>query len=179
MTSLLGGARLRRWWIALISLPILLGAGAALTAGQAQALGSTATCALDIQLNLNPGLTLMTKGGSIASPEPGSLTCVGLIDGSPVTGAGTFDVRGRFKGSCTLGTSNGTAAYQIPTLDGLKFGIVDYSVTWVGVLGFITVSDPIYGNGSGPFDFIPVHGNCLNQPLDVIRWSSLQITLST
>ena len=41
-------------------------------------------------------------------------------------------------------------------------------------MGFVTVQDPIYGNGSGPFDFNPAHGNCLNVPLDVFRWTSLE-----
>jgi hypothetical protein len=43
----------------------------------------------------------------------------------------------------------------------------------------MTVNDPIYGTGSGPFDFIPARGNCVTTDLTVIRWSSLQIVLST
>ena len=172
-------AMLRRMWIVLVSLPILVAAGAAVMVSDARALGSTATCALDIQLKLNPGLTLMIRSGSIASTGPGSLTCVGLIDGSPVTGPGTFDVAGRYRGTCLQGTSGGNAAYAIPTQAGVKSGTVTYNVTWVGVLGFITVSDPVYGNGSGPFDFLPVRGNCATVPLTVIRWTSTQIVLST
>jgi hypothetical protein len=52
-------------------------------------------------------------------------------------------------------------------------------VTWVGIAGFITVVDPVYGTGSGPFEFLPVTGNCLNRPLTVIEWLSQQIVLST
>jgi hypothetical protein len=179
MGFVLSRAGLRRRWIALISLPVLLASGAAVMVSEAQALGSTATCTLDIQLNLEPGLRLMTRAGTIASTGPGSLDCVGLIDGSPVTGPGTFDVRGRFRGTCGQGTSSGGAAYAIPTRAGTKSGTVDYIVNWAGVVGFITVSDPVYGNGSGPFDFIPVHGNCVTTPLDVIRWSSTQFVIST
>jgi len=75
--------------------------------------------------------------------------------------------------------SSGDAAYGIPTRAGTKSGTVDHIVNWAGVVGLITVSDPVYGNGSGPFDFIPVHGNCVTTPLDVIRWSSTQFVIST
>ncbi|MGH9225802.1 MAG: hypothetical protein ACRD2W_18910 [Acidimicrobiales bacterium] len=76
-----------------------------------------------------------------------------------------------------MGRSSGKAAYSIPTLTGPMNGQVDYNVTWASAVGLITVSDAIYGNGTGPFDFIPVTGNCLTQRLTVIRWASTQLTL--
>lgn len=144
----------------------------------ATAADSGATCTLDITLTLRPGLTLMPSTGSIISPTPGALTCVGVIDGSLVTGPGQFSVRGTYSGSLAMGTSTGTAAYSIPTTAGLAGGEVDYGVTWVGTAGFITVEDDVYGNGSGPFAFLP-NGNGVTRPVTSIRWFSQQITFGS
>ena len=177
--TLSGMRRGRARWLAAAGLTAcLLGAAAAVEDADAQ-VGSTATCSLDIQLGLRPGLRLMSSSGSIASQQPGSLDCTGLIDGSPVTGPGTFEVSGSYGGTCAAGSSGGQAKYAIPTVAGTKAGTVSYTVNWAGIAGFISVVDPVYGSGNGPFTFIPVSGNCVTQPLTVIRWESTQIVLST
>ena len=176
--TLSGPRRRAGRWLAVAALAAgLLGAAAVAEDADAQ-LGSTATCSLDIQLNLRPGLRLMSSSGSIISSQPGSLNCTGLIDGAPVTGPGTFKVNGDYVGSCAAGSSGGDAEYAIPTSAGTKVGTVDYTVNWAGIAGFISVSDPVYGSGNGPFTFVPVNGNCVTQPLNVIRWTSTQIVLS-
>lgn len=130
-------------------------------------------------LILQPGLTLVSGTGAVTSAQPGSINCVGLIAGSPVTGPGTFSVAGKYSGTCAQGLSSGQSSYAIPTQAGTAAGTMHYTLTWVGAVGVITVDDPVYGTGNGPFDMIPVTGNCITAPLTVIRWSSHKFVLTT
>jgi hypothetical protein len=149
------------------------------SSGPAAAAGeSAATCTLDITLTLTPGLTLTSSTGSIVSPDAGALICIGLIDGNLVTGPGVFRVRGGYSGSIAAGTTTGQASYAIPTTAGAAGGTVNYSVIWVGIVGFITVGDDVYGNGVGPFAFLP-RGDGIFRPVTSIRWLSQQITFGS
>jgi len=136
---------------------------------------SAATCTLNITLTLRPGLTLLPTSGSIVSETPGSLNCIGLIDGNLVIGPGRFAVRGDYSGSIAAGTTTGKASYSIPTTAGVAGGTVNYNVIWVGIAGFITVEDPVYGNGVGPFAFLPRGLS----PVTSIQWLSQQITFGS
>jgi hypothetical protein len=144
----------------------------------ALAADSAATCSLDIGLTLRPGLTLASSSGSIASSDAGRLNCVGVIDGSVANGPGEFRVFGTYSGTVVLGTTTGRASYSIPTTGGPKRGTVGYSVVWVGTAGVITLADPVYGNATGPFAFLPT-GNGVTRPVTSIRWISQQITFGS
>jgi hypothetical protein len=144
----------------------------------AAAADSAATCTLDIALTLRPGLTLTPSRGAIVSDGAGTLGCVGLIDGHLVTGPGEFRVRGSYSGTVAAGTTAGEASYSVPTTAGPAGGTVAYSVVWLGIAGFITVEDDVYGNGAGPFVFLP-NGDGLIRPVTSIRWVSQQITFGS
>lgn len=87
-------------------------------------------------------------------------------------------MNGTYSGTVAAGTTVGQASYAIPTTAGVVTGTVAYSVVWLATAGFITVQDPVYGYGSGPFAFLP-NGNGILTPVTSIRWLSQQITLGS
>ena len=145
----------------------------------ALATGSAATCSLDITLHLTPGLTLKSGSGTISSGEAaGSLNCVGFIAGQLVTGPGQFRVAGTYGGTVLQGGTSGRASYSVPTVSGPRGGTVNYVVTWLTDAGFITVQDNVYGNGVGPFLYLP-NGTGLTGPVTTIRWVSQHIVFGS
>jgi hypothetical protein len=145
---------------------------------------SVGTCLLTIQLNLNPGLTALTTGrGTIRSSGEGlsgRLDCTGLINGGIPRGPGRFGVNGTYEGSCLQGTTRGTAQFEIPTSAGVARGTVLYTVVWLSNVGVITASGANYGFAPGPFDFLPVTGDCSTEhPLTVIAWTGLHLVFQS
>jgi hypothetical protein len=141
---------------------------------------STATCSLNISLNIRPGLTLATQSGSIASDgQSGTLNCIGVINGGVVTGPGRFGVSGRYTGNCVQGFTEGTAPFSVPTSTGVVSGVATYTVGWVGTVGQVTATSEAYGFAPGPFAFLPERGDCVLTPLSRITWSGLQLVLKS
>jgi hypothetical protein len=161
-------------------LGLLFAPAAAQAAPRMQSSG--ATCSLTTALGLNPGLTLSSDSGTISSDGlRGTLSCVRVISGAPVTGTGKFGVGGTYQGSCVQGTTSGVAPFEVPTSAGMARGAATYTVIWVATVGQVTASGANYGFAPGPFAFLPAtqDGDCVGQPLSSINWQGLQLVIQS
>ena len=128
------------------------------------ATGSVVTCVGGWNVEFEPPVRL-TPGESRFMAPPGSLTCVGTVDGSPATGPGTFRKRGTFEGSCIAGKASGRLIVDILTSDGWKSVKSDFFMVTGPGLAFKFGESLL-----GPLTmvFLPIEGDCVLTPVSRI-----------
>lgn len=104
----------------------------------------------------------LTPGESRFIAPPGSLTCVGAVDGSPAKGPGTFRKRGTFEGSCISGKASGRLVVDVLTSDGWKSVKTDFFMVTGPGLAFKFGESLL-----GPLTmvFVPTQGDCVLTPV--------------
>ena len=148
-----------------------------LMAAPASAANSLATCTGSWNVSLSPGGLLTTSQDiTFRTPSPGTITCLGSVNGYVVTGPGTVTKTGQLTGSCVGATGAGTFLFSIPTAGGQQnltvpftmitgFGYgVKFSSSFVGPLAFV---------------FVPVQGDCILSPLTEIHVVVAAFTLQS
>lgn len=143
--------------IPVLSAAVLLGTVAAPPV-HAAAAGVPAYCHIDIVLEAPDGLSLET--GSATYTSSGSAVCFGEPDGIRATGPGTYTSYGTIGGSCAGASGDFHYRITLPTAQG-EATIVDG--------GDFTSPTFTAGKGSGAFEFVPIDGDCVTEPLTKMR----------
>lgn len=135
-------------------------------AAPAAAQSDLAACVGSWEISFSNGVRLVTGNSDFTTGGlTGTINCVGTVDGSPVTGPGTFGKEGAVEGSCLAAKGAGTIQMQIPTADGIKTIEFPFQMdTSLGV-GFKS-GGPLVGPLT--FLFIPTQGDCLMSPVTEI-----------
>ena len=115
-------------------------------------------CHIDIVLESPEGLGI--EPGSATYTSSGSADCFGTPAGIQPTGRGTYTSFGTFEGGCA--GASGTFNYRItlPTAQG-EATFVDSG----------TFTSPYFTSpsGFGAFEFTPIEGDCVTEPLTKMR----------
>lgn len=121
-----------------------------------------AVCNAQVTVALNPGVSTSAQSFDYASSGPsGTITRRGEINGSPVTGPGTIEDKGKGNGSCTGGKIEGVNIVTVPTAKGPQEFTIPVQADFNGPLGIRNPS-PEYPGG---FLFAPTKGDCLTAPI--------------
>ncbi|MGQ0464902.1 MAG: hypothetical protein ACT4QG_06240 [Sporichthyaceae bacterium] len=121
-----------------------------------------AVCNAQVTVALKPGVS--TNSGSFdyaSNGQNGTITCQGEVNGSPVTGPGTVEDRGKGSGSCMGGKVEGVNIVTIPTAKGPQTFTIPVRADFNGPLG-IRNPAPDYPGG---FLFAPTKGDCVTGPI--------------
>ena len=134
-----------------------------------------ATCEVTFVILLDPGFTMQGSTGRHHSEAPGVLECEGVVNGSPITGAGTLTDDGPYgtedPDSCMSGSEgSGLDHITLPTKDGPQ--VVDSQYTYTAAKP--SNGSPFKGQftGSrftGTFEFRPLQGDCVSSPITKIE----------
>lgn len=115
------------------------GALALLVAAPAQAQSNTAAvCSVtfpDVSITppFYPFVLSAAPGTVSTNGQTGTVTCIGELDGSHVTGPGTAGLTYAYTGSCIAHTGLGTVTWSVPTAAGVKHMTGTLSVRRVAV----------------------------------------------
>ncbi|PZS20838.1 MAG: hypothetical protein DLM57_00350 [Pseudonocardiales bacterium] len=140
------------------------------TSASAASPALTAVCAAAIPLNLSPGLRLLqsTQGTNRSLGETGTLSCVGNLDGFPVTGPGTIGFAGAYAGTCAAASGAGTWSFSLPVSDRGVTRVIHHSGTYTAPnVGVAIVFTGLFQTGrlAGAGAVVALHGECVTQPI--------------
>src|SRR5438093_3005519 len=138
--------------------------------------GPGATCFMDQDLTLSPGLSVTPSSGTYATPAAGVLECHGKINGQDPKGDGQVTEEGRYgtkdPDTCqTGGEGEGRYFLTIPTSAGVRkfVAVITFTYGEPSTRGGV-VAGKVHGNGlSGTFDATPKEGDCVTKPVTKIH----------
>ena len=128
---------------------------------------SQGICTWEATLEQSYGLTLTPHESTFHTPEPGSITCTGTVEGRELDGTGWITFTGATSDTwCGAGTGYVDVTAVIPDTSGRKFKLRTRS-NWsrVGLTGVISGA---FRDGSpyrGPFEAQPLDGDCHSEPV--------------
>ena len=128
---------------------------------------TSATCVGVLSVQFTPGFTSLPGSGLGSSGgETGKMTCLGTLNGKPITAPGTFGVQESYTtgAACLTDQSSGRVPVTFPTTGGpvSMTGVVQ--AHRVGLLEFIDVEFP-GSTFTGIAVIVPTQGDCLIMPL--------------
>lgn len=123
---------------------------------------SIATCVFSADFTLRPGVTMTPSTFYFTTNgETATVYCTGEVNGSPVTGPGTYGEEGNiYGGNCFEGSGEGKYTAHIPTQAGVQRVKGGFKLQYVGLSG--TETGP---NIDATFEYFPTEGDCFNEPL--------------
>ena len=116
---------------------------------------------------VSPGLLASESRAAQWSAGPAPINCTGSVNGQEITGPGVIREYGTLEGTCRQGKGTGVQIATLPTAKGTVVIENDPApFTWSGPAG------PYDGPRlRGTFEFWPMAGNCLTEP--VTRYGQL------
>jgi hypothetical protein len=140
---------------------VLLPIAPALSATQ-----STATCFGTWRVSFSPGVGVSSQRATFTTNgQTGTISCVGAVKRSAVTGPGNFGEVGFLEGTMIGATGVATMSLNIPTAAGLASLRIPFTMTTGPGFGF-KYSDSF--NGALTFLFAPTLGNGITAPVTEI-----------
>ena len=121
---------------------------------------SVSVCTFESQVVVSPGVTPTPSDGTFTTPEPGTITCTGAVEG---TGTITYEgVTGPLGESCALDAfGSGTLNYVIGDHDVTG----DFEFSRAGLAGAFD-GETSEGTIAGAFEFQPAEGqDCATTPV--------------
>jgi len=144
-------------------LAVVVTASVALPSGPASAgdPGADLECTISVTTDITPGITLTPQTVALHSGGlTGTADCTGTVDGSTVTGPGTFSINVVETASCGGAISNGhgTFVLMVPTTSGTQTEAGQFE-TFTDSTGQVVFTGDLSGTLTGITD--PV-GDCVN-----------------
>lgn len=143
---------------------------------QAAAQEEVTRCTFELDIILDPGLSMNPSTGMHYSARPGMLECHGPVNGRQPTGAGTVSEDGPYgtvdPDSCMSGgEATGTDRLTVPTADGPQKINSEFTATY----GKLSNKNGIFGGEftgtrfTGSFTFRVLEGDCVTSPITKVR----------
>lgn len=142
---------------------------------QSAAAAEGAKCSSTFVIRLDPGFSMEPSTGTHRSEAPGVLQCEGVVNGSPVTGAGTLTDEGPYgtedPDTCTAGTEGtGIDRLTVPTKDGPQQIVSDYTYFAAKPSNGSPFRGRFTGTRfTGTFEFRVLQGDCVTQPITKVE----------
>jgi hypothetical protein len=162
----------RRTLVVALAVVALLGVGG----GVQPASGAEgAKCSVTFVIILDPGFSMEASTGEHYSDGPGVLNCEGVVNGRPITGAGTVHDSGPYgtqdPDSCMSGSEgSGIDHIVLPTADGPVTIDSEYTYTAAKFENKGPFNGQFTGTRfTGTFEFRPLEGDCVTKPVTKIE----------
>jgi len=169
------GRRVRHALLLLTAAAAVLLAVPAAPASAAPPTGADLACTITLTTDIRPGVTTQVRHQAVTTHGlTGTATCIGTVDGQPVTGPGRFGNSLQGFVSCLQGSLTGTFVLKIPTAAGEQTVAGRFAESVVAPITAVFTGD-LTGT---VVSSVVLEGDCVTTPLTRAR-SVIAVTVTT